>query len=140
MTKCASLVLAGAAALDRLKLSDAIAAQGAAAVQKQSHPAHALNHLMSHGPLSRPLVPKAAKLGSRPLSGAADATNNLGLHSVSLSGCSKVTDKGLSALLKGSQSARSLTSLDVSGCHKLAGGLEVPPKVCSTAVTLPQAS
>lgn len=47
-----------------------------------------------------------------------------------LAGCTKVTDKGLAALLKGSPAARSLTSLDVSRCPGLSqNALDLPPKV-----------
>ena len=53
-----------------------------------------------------------------------------GLEFLSLAGCPKVTDKGLTALLKGSPAARSLTSLDVSRCISLSeNALDLPPKV-----------
>ena len=64
------------------------------------------------------------------------ADQQKGLESLCLAGCTKVTDKGLAALLKGSPASRSLTSLDVSRCPGLSQtALDLPPKVgCIYAV------
>ncbi|KAL0028586.1 hypothetical protein WJX79_003638 [Trebouxia sp. C0005] len=55
--------------------------------------------------------------------------SRLGLESLSLAGCEKVTEKGVTALLRGSAAAHSLTCLDVSRCAGLSGNaLDIPPK------------
>ncbi len=69
------------------------------------------------------------------------AGRGLGLESLSLTGCEKVTEKGVGALLKGSAAAQSLTCLDVSRCVGLSGNaLDIPPKVCCWYPTSCQAA
>ena len=59
-----------------------------------------------------------------------NAGSRLGLEALSLAGCEKVTEKGVTALLRGSAAAHSLTCLDVSRCAGLSGNaLDIPPKV-----------
>ena len=75
---------------------------------------------------------------SRQASSAQEHTDGQGLQSLSLSGCCKVTDKGVAALQRGSPAARSLTCLDVSGCLKLTGAaLDVSPKVSHVHIYCP---
>ena len=116
-----------------LTAAQAAAAPGNPNNHLQPQPMSDQNQLST--PTSNPRTPTSSHVlssssDSHQTSSAQGDFNRQGLQSLSLSGCCKVTDKGVAALQRGSPAARSLTCLDVSGCLKLTGtALDVSPKV-----------
>ncbi|DBA87622.1 TPA: hypothetical protein ACH3X1_004638 [Trebouxia sp. C0004] len=82
-----------------------------------------------HSHLHPVLCADESKQSQNTSSGQHRQGSRLGLESLSLAGCEKVTEKGVTALLRGSATAHSLSCLDVSRCAGLSGNaLDIPPK------------